>query len=195
MDKFEAWVAQTTTQYRRVKKEEVEALLAEARSGGQAAVGELRRRYGPSLEVRLSRYGSLAAEHAAEVVDDVFLRLPATLATYHDAGRLEQWLYTQVFNRWRTVRRTLSRDRHTSVDMQQLPLEHPATAPINIDLELLRARAEAMLTETEREAWLLNLEGFSRPEIGAMLGITANAAGVRLDRAKKRLKEMMEAYL
>ncbi|MFO0474871.1 MAG: RNA polymerase sigma factor, partial [Alphaproteobacteria bacterium] len=36
------------------------------------------------------------------------------------------------------------------------------------------------------------LEGFSPEEVAGVLGIGVSAAGVRLHRAKERLKEMME---
>jgi RNA polymerase sigma-70 factor (ECF subfamily) len=195
MDKFDAWVAQTTTQYRRVKLEDFPQLLAEAKAGGQAAVGELRRRFGANLEARLGRNGPSASERASEIVNDVFLHLPTSLMSYADSGRFEQWLYGLAFNRWRTIRRSILRDRLDSTEPSDMHVEQAATAPVRIDLELLRARAEQLLSEAERDAWLLHVEGFDRSEIGQMLGIAPNAVGVRLDRAKKRLREMLTSYL
>jgi RNA polymerase sigma factor (sigma-70 family) len=196
MDKFEAWVAQTTSQYRRVRNTtDLSQLIAEARLGGQAAVSELTRRVGPELEEKLKRIDRGANEHATEVVNDVMLRLPEHLASYAEQGRFAQWLLGIVYNRWRTVRRSLA--RVPTDPMPTVTIEFPQTpsAPVHVDMAILRAKAEAMLTDTEREAWLLFVEGFQRQEIGDMLGITANAAGVRLDRAKKRLKELLSDYI
>jgi RNA polymerase sigma factor (sigma-70 family) len=196
MDKFEAWVAQTTSQYRRVRNTtDLSQLIDEARLGGQAAVSELTRRLGPELEEKLTRIDRGAREHATEVVNDVMLRLPTHLASYTEQGRFTQWLLGLVYNRWRTVRRGLARVPTDPMPAEDIEFPQAASGPARIDMEILRERAVGMLTDTEREAWLLFVEGFQRPEIGEMLGITANAAGVRLDRAKKRLKELLIAYI
>ena len=44
----------------------------------------------------------------------------------------------------------------------------------------------------QRDVVVLSLEGFSHGEIGDVLGLTANNVGVRLNRAKSRLKTMLE---
>jgi RNA polymerase sigma-70 factor, ECF subfamily len=195
MDRFESWVAQTTSQHIRVRDASLDQLLAEVRAGGQAALGQIVRRFGPQLEARIARLGTDAAERASDIMHDVLLRLPDTLHGYREEGRFEQWLYSQAFNRWRTMRRSIRRDRLVPTTSVPEPVVTASAAIQALDFEQLRARAEALLSESEREAWVLAVEGFSRQEIAAMLGVTPNAAGVRLDRAKKRLRDMLSRYL
>jgi RNA polymerase sigma factor (sigma-70 family) len=189
----QAWIPQSTTQVHRVRDENLEQLITRARERSAAAVGELRVRFGIDLETKIGRLGSLAREHAGDVVNDVFLALPDRLQGYAEDGRFEQWLYRQAFNRWRTIRRTLRADRHESSDLASFT-GRALSAPIRIDLDLLRERALQLLTESEREVWLLAVEGFPPREIGEMLGITPNAASVRLDRAKRRLTALAKEY-
>jgi RNA polymerase sigma-70 factor (ECF subfamily) len=48
------------------------------------------------------------------------------------------------------------------------------------------------LTAVDRGVLLLALEGASQQEIGDVFGVSANAAGVRLHRARGRLMELLE---
>ncbi len=196
MDRFDRWVAETTTRYLRVRQEEdVAPLVAGARNGDAACVSALAARFGPALQHKLSRLGSLAAEWSGEVVNDVFLRLPVALRTYEERGRFDQWLFGLAHNRWRTVRRSQLRDRHEPDAGLEGYAAGALSAPHRVDFELLRARAEAMLSAAEREAWLLATEGFDRQDIARMLEITPENVGVRLDRARKRLRAMLADYL
>ncbi|MCU0648231.1 MAG: sigma-70 family RNA polymerase sigma factor [Gemmatimonadaceae bacterium] len=194
-DAFELWVAQTTTQYLRVRDASLVELQQQVLARKEAALHRLYQLYASDLEAKVRRLGPEATARAAEVVNDVFLRLPETLVRYEEDGRFPAWLFTQAMNRWRTIRRSIRRDRLQGDGELPPIIAPPSSVGVRIDRERLRAEAEARLSDTEREAWLLSLEGYSRQEIGDALGITANAAGVRLDRAKKRLRDLMHEYL
>lgn len=163
-------------------------LIDGARNGYAPYIGELRIRFGDELERAIS---PLVADAAPEIVDDVFMALPDTLQRYTEEGRFEAWLFTAAFNRARTRGRGERRRRdgeelHTGVT--------PASDPTVIDrmtAEAVLERALSVLPSAEREAWLLSYRGHDPKEIAALLGVSANAATVRIHRARKRLADIL----
>ena len=67
----------------------------------------------------------------------------------------------------------------------------PDEAAIAVDLRQKVLAALRLLSIAQRETALLMLEGFSFVEIGETLGISANAAMLRCQRAKIALAEVM----
>lgn len=127
---------------------------------------------------------------AEDVVQDVFLGLPAALSGYQERGKLDAWI------RKVTVRVALGRLRRRS-RRKEVPLES-APEPSSgrsvhdsvetIDLQ----RALDALPETLRSVLVLKeLEGYSHEEIGELLGIRAGAAKVRLHRAREMLRQRL----
>ena len=164
----------------------LEELLAGAREGYAPYIGELRARFGDELE---SAIESLVGDAAAEVVDDLFMALPRVLQGYEETGRFRAWLFGAVYNR----ARTLARAERRRIDGSPIPIGHeissPATVESEIDEQVILDRALAVLSPSESQAWLLSYEGLTPAAIAAQLGIEANAAAVRVHRARKRLAD------
>lgn len=163
-------------------------LIDGARNGYAPYIGELRVRFGDELERAIA---PLVADAAPEIVDDVFMALPETLQRYTEEGRFEAWLFTAAFNRARTRGRGERRRR----DSDELSTGvGPVSDPTVIDrmtAEAVLERALSILPSAEREAWLLSYRGHDPKEIAALLGVSANAATVRIHRARKRLAEIL----
>jgi RNA polymerase sigma-70 factor (ECF subfamily) len=68
----------------------------------------------------------------------------------------------------------------------------PDEAAVEKDLKQHLVRSIQQLPMPQREAIVLCFEGFSYGEVGEVLGISANAATLRCQRAKAALKSMME---
>lgn len=130
----------------------------------------------------------------ADAVDDVVSETMTTLwRRLDDVPRdaAHPWMYgvarRQVANHRRGTRRHLRL-------IQRIEAEPPtaANSDTSLDPELESALAE--LGESDREilrlwAW----EQLETAEIATVLGLTANAASIRLHRAKKKLGENLEA--
>jgi RNA polymerase sigma-70 factor, ECF subfamily len=163
-------------------------LIEGARSGYAPYIGELRARYGDEVEFALE---PVVGDAAAEVVDDAFMALPRLLPAYFEHGRFAAWIFGVAFNRARTRARS---DRRRP-DRESLPegLE-PSTLPsIDDDLTTMEVfeRAMKVLLPSERVAWRLAFEGLQPKEIAEQLGISVNAATVRLHRARRRLGDVL----
>lgn len=162
----------------------LEELLDGAREGYAPYIGELRARFGDELEAAVE---PLVGDAAAEVVDDLFMSLPRVLQGYEETGRFRAWLFGAVYNR----ARTLARAERRRIDGAPIPVGHEISAPATVESELdeqvILERALSVLSDSEREAWLLSYEGFTPAAVATQLGIEANAAAVRVHRARKRL--------
>lgn len=124
---------------------------------------------------------------AEDVVHDVFVGLPEALRRYEERGALVGWLKRV------TVRVSLSRLRSDDVRAAQA-LDASLAAPTRdvtaaIDLD----SAVASLAPSLRAVLVLKeIEGYSHAEIADMVGISVAASKVRLHRALRALRGMLE---
>lgn len=133
-------------------------------------------------------------DDAADVVQDVYVRVVAKLAGFRHEAALSTWLYRVTTN---VALRSLSvRSRRDRVEGGDLPedVSDPGLGPAEIaeeqhlggDLERLLAE----LPEGQRTVVVLrDVYGFSTEEVAQTLGVSAGAVKVRLFRARERLKE------
>lgn len=179
----------TTIRFRRVGSSvPLETVITGAREGLPQFVGELYRRYHKPLIVFLQR---LAPADAEDLAQEVFLRLPVTLAGYTERGTFEPWLKRVGFNTYRTRRRAAARRREDVLDADT---PAPMSDVGRVTREDLWNHAMAAMPETQREAWVLHREGYEAKDIAQLMGISAAAAATRLSRARdflaKRLPDL-----
>jgi len=162
------------------------AVVALVSSGDRAALGLMYDRYATMLLGVAFRL-LLSTAEAEDVVHDVFVGLPEALRRYEERGALVGWLKRV------TVRVALSRLRGNDVHGVST-LEQSVGAPMRdhdaaIDLET----AVAALAPGLRAVLMLKeVEGFSHAEIAEMIGISVAASKVRLHRALRALRDMLE---
>ena len=164
-------------------------LIALARSGSPEAIGELYRTHAPALFGIAFRLTS-SREDAEDVVHDVFLGLPEALRHYEEHGSAGAWL------RRVTARVALTRLRSPSRRREVGPAElselaAPAVQSTTITGTAL-SRALDSLPEKFRQVFLLKeVDGYSHAEIAGLLEISVPASQVRLHRAVKLLRGML----
>ncbi len=129
--------------------------------------------------------GSLA--DAEDVIQDLFVGLPAALARYDERGSFSNWL------RRAAVRLALMRMR-SSMRRREWSLELADTMVGAPPAEVGQTReALAALTAEDRTIVILKIvEGYGHSEIAELLGIKKGTAEVRLHRALTRLREHLE---
>lgn len=167
----------------------LEELLDGARDGLRSHVGELQRRFGPELLRRISQQDSTST--ADGIVTDVFMRLPSALVGYEHEGKFDAWLWVMARNILRDRQRQRSRqpDQLTS-DVELAGTDRPGRTFERADLV---QRLAACLAPRQREAWLLNLEGYSDREVAERLGTTSNNVAQLLFRARARIRQEAQA--
>lgn len=161
-------------------------LVTLVKSGDLAALGGLYDRHAAILMAVAHRLLMSKAD-AEDAVHDVFVGLPEALRRYEERGALASWLKRV------TVRVALSRLRRDEVRAAQ-SLEGSLAAPSRdsfaaIDLE----SAVAKLPPSLRAVLVLKeIEGYSHAEIADVVGISVAASKVRLHRALRALRHLLE---
>ncbi len=161
-----------------------------------AAFGPLYARYVDRIYTYLcTRTGRARADDAADLTQQVFLRALDALPRYQapDGASVAAWLFRIARNAATDWQRREGR----TVQWEAVPEEQHPLAPETAEGTLLRHdeiaqvhRLLATLDEMAREALILRFSGqLTLAEIGAVLGISEEAARKRISRALHTLKE------
>jgi RNA polymerase sigma-70 factor (ECF subfamily) len=131
-----------------------------------------------------------------DVAQEVFVAAFLGLKKFRGESSLRTWLFTITVNKCRSFRfRRFRRLRCVALE-EAGALESPDRSGemVALDQETLARvrRAIQVLPQKYREIVVLRyLEGLEVSEIRELLGITENATQVRLNRARRRLKEQL----
>jgi len=163
------------------------------RGGELSRLGLLFERHHAGLLDFFSR--TLSDRPAAEdLVQEVFIRLLKYRRTYRDDGRFQTWM----FHIARNVRNDHIRKRRPDQLTADMPepeaagTDQAAAVENAEDLERLR-RALLRLPDDRRELVVLaRYQGMSHEEIGAVLRVEPGTVRVRLHRALKELRALVE---
>jgi RNA polymerase sigma-70 factor, ECF subfamily len=165
----------------------LDAILAQsARSGRVDALGVLYARHAEMLYRLAFRMLGDAAE-AEDLVQDLFVGLPEALRRYEERGRLDAWLRTVAARM--ALMRLRARQRTESLHERTAECAAAAEAvPTRLTLE----RALATLSGPLRMVFTLKVvEGYSHAEIAEMLDIRVGTSEVRLHRATRLLRDLL----
>jgi RNA polymerase sigma-70 factor (ECF subfamily) len=152
------------------------------RAGSPDALAALYREHGHAL-YRLAYRLVGTREDAEDVVHDVFVGLPEALGRYQERGSFAGWLQ-RVTARVALMRRR----REVALDATLATADRPAA----VEGVTLQAAIDALPDRLRCVLVLKEVEGYSHAEVGALLGISAGASRVRLNRAMRRLRKTME---
>ena len=169
-----------------------EELVDLARRGDADAFGELVWRYRDSvytLAVRL-----VGPDLGQDVAQEALIRAWRAMPRFRGEAALGTWLHRITVNTAWTMRKRAARH-----DAQQLDEEivDPAVGPEHagemVEVRRDLRRAIAQLSSGQRAVLVLrDVYGWSHAEVGRELGITQTTAKVRLHRARKRLRSLLE---
>jgi RNA polymerase sigma-70 factor (ECF subfamily) len=186
------------------------ALVARLRSGSEEAFAEWIRDQGPAvLTVARRLLGN--EEDARDATQETFLSAFRGIQGFQGGARLSTWLHRIAVNSALMRRRTLSRRREEMAedDFEDLlprytPGGHHVDAPgpwgESADAAAVREetreevrRAIERLPENYRLALTLrDIEELETDEVAEHLGITVNAAKIRVHRARQALRTLLD---
>ena len=125
-----------------------------------------------------------------DILQNVFLKMHAGLASLKDVTKLQSWLY-------QIARNTVSdyyRSQKPSVDIPEW-LPHPEAGPSDKVTQELSECLQPMiqqLPEKYREAVILSeVKGLTHKEVAQLQGISLSGAKSRVQRGRALLKEML----
>lgn len=157
---------------------------------------EICRDYGAMIRRIALSYES-APERADDLVQEIYIAIWRALPSFRGEATLRTFLARIATNRAVThVARAMKAP--TSIGLDGLipsSIESPEHQAIARDRRAALMAAVQRLPLTYRQPVMLVLEGLTFEEVSQVLGITSNAVGVRMSRAKQLLKEWIGAYV
>ena len=159
-----------------------------ARAGRDPAFRELIRRYERpvfSLIYRMVRDRELAEDLAQET----FARAWAAWEDQRDEKAVKAWLFTIARNEHARLYERKTMEIDADVDLDQLAARQASDPGLALDIR----KAFAALPDEMREAMLLQvLSGLSAAEIAVTCACSEAAVNMRLSRARKALRVMLD---
>ena len=172
-------------------------LVALVRSGDLNALDRITRCHGDRLLAVGRRYCRNESE-AQDAVQDALLSAGRNLERYRGDGPVEGWLVRMVANACHHMRRGRKNNPglHDAEAVLVAADSSPEEAAMTGQLAEALGAALLELDPTNRTIVLLaEGEGWTGPEIGAELGMSAGAVRVRLTRARTKLRAAMDLRL
>jgi RNA polymerase sigma-70 factor (ECF subfamily) len=168
-----------------------------ARSGDRGACEHIYRTFERPVRTLARR---LIARHAAaeDVAHDVFVDVLTRIEQFDGRGSFAGWVRSITVNRclmhlrspWQRSLRWFDPWSDEAGVPEPPVLVVSRGHDLGIDLE----RALAILPDTARlVVWLHDVEGYTHPQIGGMLGGTASLSKSQLARAHAQLRELLDA--
>ncbi len=174
-------------------------LMARLATGDVSALGPLHHRHAAPVTALLLRLEpGRRPEQAEELCQETFLTLLETAKRYQEQGRARSWILGIAVRKHRSASR---RERFRALLRRRHGLRAAGTAaPVEglhddalADRQAV-AQSLAALSPGDREVLVLTvIEGLAPAELARVLGISKNAANVRLHRARKRFTQALEA--
>src|SRR5215475_11340212 len=184
------------------------ALVSDLRAGVDAAYETLIERFETPVFNIVSRLMDDPVD-AADVVQEVFLKVFRNIASFRQDSSLKTWVYRIAVNEARNHRRWFSRHRRQEVGLEPEPgetqgyedwLADPGRSPFESALDHeTRALIEEALAKVNprfRSALVLReIEGLSYEEIGEILEISLGTVKSRILRGREALKKHLAGQL
>jgi RNA polymerase sigma-70 factor (ECF subfamily) len=184
-------------------------LVARLRAGDEAAYEVLVRRHGAAM-LAVARRLLRNEEDARDAVQEAFLHVFRAAGEFRADAKLSTWLHRIVVNTALMRLRSAGR-RPEGFVADLLPafdetghhadpvLPLPASAEDAVGREELRARVRACVAELPAAyraiVVLRDFEDLSTAEVASLLGISENAAKIRLHRARQALTALLRVAL
>jgi len=169
------------------------ALAAACRSGDLRAYERLYAMHGARMK-NLARNVLGNPIDAEDAVQDTFLKVQRSIASFRGQSSFVTWTYRILINTCYDARRSRLRKKEVANDDSvETPRPEPRAPGAHPTLRMALERALEKLTRHQRDVFLLyEVEGFRHAEIAGMLEMTETASKNTLFQAKKNLRQMLE---
>lgn len=168
------------------------ALIAECLAGEQEAFGQLFARHQERVYGLALRLAGDPAD-AADILQEVFLRVYRSLATFRQDAAFSTWLYRLTVNAARTYLGKRSKRRERELPLapdDDIPVVTRHTDPLSRK-HLLQALAQ--LPPKYREVLVLHdVEGLRHREIAEVLGVQVGTSKSQLHKARKHMRAALQ---
>ncbi|HUI08350.1 MAG TPA: sigma-70 family RNA polymerase sigma factor [Verrucomicrobiae bacterium] len=149
------------------------------------------------LVFKVARAFAPADADRRDLIQDILLQLWCSLPRFEGRAKVSTWIYRVAFNTALAWRRKETKHRAPQIpliEVEELPGAEEDTAR-RLDQEQIVAHlysAIHQLPKVDAALVLLYLDDLSYREMAEVLGISENHVGVKLNRARKALAELMK---
>jgi RNA polymerase sigma-70 factor, ECF subfamily len=126
-----------------------------------------------------------------DLFQEIVYRLWRAYPGFEGRSEFSTWLYRVALNTAITYDRSVRRKPEEPLDER---IELPAPTATDERTELFY-RAVQSLNSTDRALLVMHLEGLTYEEIGSVLGLTDNHVGVKLNRVKNKLQQLVQGLM
>ena len=170
--------------------EDKELIRQYAAERSETAFAELVRRHLNMVYGAALRQVNGDTHLAQDLAQTVFTRLAARAATLQEAASIAGWLYTNT--RFAAVKAVRAEARRRAREQAAVSMNEMNSNASWNELRPMIDEALSELGETDREAIVLRFfESYEFSLVGAALGVSENAARMRVDRALEKLRAVL----
>jgi RNA polymerase sigma-70 factor (ECF subfamily) len=185
-------------------------LVARLRGGDEAAYVQLVREQGGRM-LAVARRLLRSEDDAADAVQEAFISAFRAIAGFEGGARLSTWLHRIVVNA--SLMKLRTRARRPEVSIEELlpkffedghhveePSEWRSSGPLAAMerqevRELVRREIDKLPADYRTVLMLRDIEGLDTKETAELLGVTPNAAKIRLHRARLALRTLLDPHM
>jgi len=186
------------------------ALVARLQASDHSAFSELVRAQGPRM-LAVARRLLRSDDDAADAVQEAFISAFRAIGNFEGGARLSTWLHRIVVNA--ALMRLRSRARRPEMSIDDLlprfvedgqyldePREWRSPEPLGAlerreTREMVRGLIDRLPTDYRTVLLLRDIEGLDTKETAELLGVTPNAAKIRLHRARLALRGLLDPHM
>jgi RNA polymerase sigma-70 factor (ECF subfamily) len=185
------------------------ALIARLQAGDAEAYADLVRTQGPRM-LAVARRILRADDDAADAVQEAFISAFRAIGNFEGGAKLSTWLHRIVVNA--SLMRLRNRARRDEVSIDELlprfedgqHVDEPREwrSPEALDAlerretrQLVRSLIDELPTDYRTVLMLRDIEGLDTKETAELLGVTPNAAKIRLHRARLALRTKLDPHM
>lgn len=154
-----------------------------------------------NLMFKVVRAYAAEAQNQEDMFQEILIRLWSSIPNFKGLSKETTWIYRVALNTalvWkRTEKRRGKRFRTEILDVQEIPQAENDRDKLSHDQHVLNQVYESIrqLPKIESSILLLFLDGLSYDEMADVLGISTSNVGVRLNRAKKKLAQLLKGLV
>ncbi len=185
-------------------------LVARLQANDGAAFAELVRAQGPRM-LAVARRLLRDDDDAADAVQEAFISAFRAIGNFEGGAKLSTWLHRIVVNA--SLMRLRNRTRRPELSIDELlpkfendgghvdePREWRSPEPLDAlerreTRERVRALIDQLPTDYRTVLLLRDIEGLDTKETAELLGVTPNAAKIRLHRARLALRTLLDPHM
>ena len=135
-------------------------------------------------------------EDRDDLFQEICLQIWSSIPRFDGRSKTSTWIYRVALNTalvWKRGKKRWRRRRASVIDLSQIADNTDTEAGIGQDTEIIKRVYAAIreLPKVDSSLVLMYLDGFSYGQMAEILGISANNVGVKLNRARKKLAQLL----